>query len=71
MTENDTLVERLSYHHEDQVTGKLVLRNPDGPEAATRIAELERQLAEAREAVSMGGAIQAYRTARALSGKGE
>ncbi len=35
-----TLVERLGFHHEHPVTGKLVLRNPDGPEAADLITRL-------------------------------
>ena len=40
-TENKGLVERLGWHREHPVTGKMVLINPDGPEAATRIRELE------------------------------
>ena len=40
------LVERLGYHSEHPVTGKLVLTNPDGPDAASAIkaqaAEIER-----------------------------
>lgn len=41
-----TLVERLGWHHEHPVTGQLVLRNPDGPDAATRIEALEIENAE-------------------------
>lgn len=36
------LVERLGWHHEHPVTGKLVLKNPDGPEAASALTELQR-----------------------------
>lgn len=34
------IVERLRYHSESQVTGKLQLTNPDGPEAAAEIERL-------------------------------
>lgn len=40
------IVERLGYHHEHPVHGAMVLRNPDGPEAA---AEIERLRAALRE----------------------
>ena len=44
-----TLVERLRWAHpfvNDPVSLKPRLRNPDGPEAAARITELEAALAE-------------------------
>lgn len=41
-----SLVERLRWHHEHPVTGKMVLVNPDGPEAAGRIEQLEQELTD-------------------------
>ena len=38
------IVTRLGYHHEHPVTGVLVLRNPDGPEAATLLTEMAEAL---------------------------
>jgi len=52
MTSHDNvtdIVERLGWHHEHPVTGALVLRNHDGPEAASTIATLRKQLENARE----------------------
>ena len=43
------VVERLGWHHEHPVTGKMVLRNPDGPEAAAAITRLRTELASERE----------------------
>lgn len=51
MTSHDNvtdIVERLGWHHEHPVTGALVLRNHDGPEAADTIATLRKQLENAR-----------------------
>jgi hypothetical protein len=39
------IVERLGWHHECPATGNLVLRNPDGPEAAAEITRLRAELA--------------------------
>ena len=51
--ETAALVERLGYHHEHPVSGKMVLINPDGPKAADAITSLSQRLAvaEARLAV--------------------
>jgi hypothetical protein len=46
--EDEELVKRLGYHHEHPViSGKMVLINPDGPEAAARLTTL----AEERDAL--------------------
>lgn len=37
MTSDKSLVERLGWHHEHPVTGKMELVNPDGPEAVAEI----------------------------------
>jgi hypothetical protein len=42
------IVERLGYHREHQVTGRLVLANPDGPEAADEIVRLRAERDEQR-----------------------
>lgn len=44
---DDELVKRLGYHHET-LGGKMALINPDGPEAATRIASLTARVSELR-----------------------
>ena len=51
--ETADLVERLGYHHEHPVSGKMVLINPDGPKAADALTSLSQRLAvaEARLAV--------------------
>lgn len=45
--ESKSLVERLGWHHEHPVTGKMVLVNPDGPEAAAEI-DMLRNLVDER-----------------------
>lgn len=45
MTGARDIVERLGWHHEHPVTGELVLRNHDGPEAANEIASLRANIA--------------------------
>jgi len=40
------IVERLGYHHEHPVHGRLVLINPDGPKAAAEINRLTAEVAE-------------------------
>lgn len=42
------IVDRLGYHHEHPVHGTLVLRNPDGPEAATAITSLRAEVERLR-----------------------
>ncbi|MEY4932314.1 MAG: hypothetical protein RLZZ403_634, partial [Pseudomonadota bacterium] len=42
------IAERLGYHREHPITGKLVLTNPDGPEAAAEIVRLRAERDEAR-----------------------
>ena len=56
------IVERLGYHHEHPVHGAMVLRNPDGPEAA---AEIERLRAALRDIEENSFSIYARDIARA------
>jgi hypothetical protein len=42
----EDLISRLGYHSEHPVTGKLVLTNPDGPEAASALSSLSLRVEE-------------------------
>jgi len=44
MTNQSALLERLGYHSEHPVTGKLELTNPDGPEAAALIRSMQERI---------------------------
>jgi hypothetical protein len=52
MTNQQPLVERLGWHSEHPVTGKLVLTNPDGPEAADTITRLTAERDALRGAIT-------------------
>lgn len=46
------LVERLGWHHEHPITGKLILINPDGPEAAAKLTELAAEVGDCLETIA-------------------
>ena len=60
--ELDALGDRLRWHKEHALTGKMVLANPDGPQAADAITALRAELAAERAKVeTMLTALQTLR----------